>query len=580
MASIELADDFSLPQTAVTESIADYGRKGSGKTNTGGVLFEGMFAIGAQCVVLDPVGNWYGLRLSASGKRTGLDIKIFGGDHGDIPITPTSGKLLAETIVERKVSCVIDLMAFRPMQRKQFSATFAQELFELKKRDRTPLHLFVEEARLFAPQMPKSKLDVEMCDAFEQIVRLGRNYGLGVTLIDQRPQSVNKEVSSQTGILIVHQIIEKLGRKEIEDWVRSKSVAGAEALEHLADLKTGEAFVWSPGLPKPFVRIKVRKKHTYDASRTPELGETEDVAPRPLSTKDLEGLKSAMAEVVKQAEENDVGKLRARVRELEAQLARPVAAAKAVEKVVEKRVEVMVMDPTVIQESMALERLLQKELSPINTHVTAAVQLLARFTSALEKRSKKAPAKPAIAPKVLTTPPPAPAPVHRPAATGEKGSKAEENILRSIAWLNSIGIEKPRNEAVAFLAGYTPTGGYYNNTRGAMRSKGWIEYTSSGQLYLTDVGRHHAPPISRPLTVEDLHRAVLEQLSKAERSIMQPLLDQWPNAMSNEDLAAAAGYDPTGGYYNNTRGRLRSIGLIDYPEKGSVRAEDFLFPGR
>lgn len=165
VAQILLAADFGLPARAVTESLAVLGRKGGGKTNTGGVLFEQMHAIGAQCVALDPVGNWWGLRLSASGKRKGLDIPVFGGAHGDKPITPTSGRLLAQLIVDRKVSCVIDLMTFKPEQRRLFAADFAEELFELKKTRRSPLHLFVEEARKFIPQVSKSKLDLRMADA-------------------------------------------------------------------------------------------------------------------------------------------------------------------------------------------------------------------------------------------------------------------------------------------------------------------------------------------------------------------------------------------------------------------------------
>jgi len=39
---LKLADDFSLPLEAATESIAIMGRKGSGKTYTGGRLFESM----------------------------------------------------------------------------------------------------------------------------------------------------------------------------------------------------------------------------------------------------------------------------------------------------------------------------------------------------------------------------------------------------------------------------------------------------------------------------------------------------------------------------------------------------------
>jgi len=559
MPRILLADNLSLPPAAVTESIFIGGRKGSGKTNTGQLLFEQMVGIGAQCVALDPVGNWYSLRLSASVKRAGLDIPIFGGEHGDIPITPKGGRLLAQTVVERGTSCVIDLMNLRKAQRKEFSRDFADELFELKKRKRTPLHLFVEEARLFAPQVFKGQVDVEMCDAFEQIVRLGRNYGLGVSLLDQRPQSVNKEVTSQTEILIVHQITERLGRKEMEDWVRAKSVAGGEALEQLAELGTGEAFVWSPGLLRKFARVKVHKKQTYDASKTPVLGVAEQVAPRPLSRTDLEALKTAMAGVVQEAEASDPRKLRARIVELERELAKA-----AVVK------QVMVIDQAIVDHVLQLEDQVTRKLMEVT-------QLISQTANELAKR-KSAPKTSVVGPAAdrRSVQPPA-APVVR--STTDGPSKAEENILRSLAWLASIGLTRPKVEAVAFLAGYSPRGGYFNNTKGAMRTKGWVDYTRDGGIFLTDAGRVIAPRIERPMTIEEMHAAVLGICNKAQGQLLKPLLEVWPGALSNEELAARAGYDPQGGYFNNTRGSLRTLGLIDYPSKGLVRAEDFLFLG-
>lgn len=42
-------------------------------------------------------------------------------------------------------------------------------------------------------------------------------------------------------------------------------------------------------------------------------------------------------------------------------------------------------------------------------------------------------------------------------------------------------------------------------------------------------------------------------------------------------MAFLAGYTTGGGAYNNPRGRLRTLGLIEYPSPGMVRAKDLLF---
>lgn len=596
MPSVLLADNFPLPPAVVTESVAIFGRKGSGKTYTGGRLFEQMHKIGAQCVVLDPVGNWFGLRLSASGKRRGLAIPVFGGNKGDIPITPQGGKLMAQSVVARGISCVIDLMNFRPAQRKEFATEFAEELFELKKQDNSPMHLFVEEARKFIPQQQRSKGDTRMIEAFEDIVRLGRNYGLGVSLLDQRPQSVNKEVTSQTEILIVHQLVEKLGRKEIEDWVRNKTTKGAEALSELDQLHTGEAFVWSPGLLRTFAKVKVGKKATYDASATPKVGEKRKVQPTPLSNKELTQLKTAMAEMVEKAEANDPSKLQLENRRLRVELEKvkvaPPATAKTVEKEVVRIQQVKVVDPALIDASMNLEKTVAKAMRPATSAIAEVTTLLARFTSEVEKRVERNRQPVVPQPKKMAMPSPAPVKAvppktkavvnghdRQPTEADEKRTGPELRILEAINWFETLGIQDPEVGAVAFLAGYKPRGGAFGNPRGRLRVLGLIDYPGPNRVALTDEGRAVAPEVDTPLTTIGLHQAVFAKLDGPARKILTVVIDAYPGSISNEETASQAGYDPRGGAYGNPRGRLKSLGLITYPQRGMLRAADLLFLG-
>jgi hypothetical protein len=69
----------------------------------------------------------------------------------------------------------------------------------------------------------------------------------------------------------------------------------------------------------------------------------------------------------------------------------------------------------------------------------------------------------------------------------------------------------------------------------------------------------------------------MERLPGPERKLLRVLLEAYPTPISNEDLAAKAGYADGGGAFNNPRGRLRSLGLIDYPDKGMVVARPLLF---
>lgn len=58
---------------------------------------------------------------------------------------------------------------------------------------------------------------------------------------------------------------------------------------------------------------------------------------------------------------------------------------------------------------------------------------------------------------------------------------------------------------------------------------------------------------------------------------LRPLLESYPEPLSYEDLAAAAGYTAGAGAFNNPRGRLRSLGLIEYDPPGHARARSILF---
>ncbi len=56
------------------------------------MIAEQMIDAEAQVIVIDPIGNWWGLRVDADGESKGKDIFIIGGTHGDVPINPESGK--------------------------------------------------------------------------------------------------------------------------------------------------------------------------------------------------------------------------------------------------------------------------------------------------------------------------------------------------------------------------------------------------------------------------------------------------------------------------------------------------------
>jgi hypothetical protein len=106
-------------------------------------------------------------------------------------------------------------------------------------------------------------------------------------------------------------------------------------------------------------------------------------------------------------------------------------------------------------------------------------------------------------------------------------SGPEQRIVDAIAWMESIGVAEPEQTAVAFLAGYTIGGGAFNNPRGALRTKGLIEYRGD-RLALTDSGRAIANFPDGALTPEELQKRVLARLPGPEQKILSVLLARIP----------------------------------------------------
>ncbi len=101
--TLRIAKDLQLPLDAVTQTLAAIGRKGAGKTYLATKIAEEMLDAQAQVVALDPVGNWWGLRVGADGKSKGKELFVIGGDHGDVPLTPEAGARIGRS--ETRGSC-------------------------------------------------------------------------------------------------------------------------------------------------------------------------------------------------------------------------------------------------------------------------------------------------------------------------------------------------------------------------------------------------------------------------------------------------------------------------------------------
>jgi hypothetical protein len=331
---LTIADNLEIPLEGVTETFGILAKRGMGKTYCGAVLAEEMLKASQQVIVADPVGVWWGLRNSADGAAPGLPIVVFGGAHGDLPLSAVMGPALAELAVSERLSMVLDLSALSKAEAVRLMTGFCETLYH---RNREPLHLILDEADAFAPQRPLPGHQ-RLLGAMDDLVRRGRARGIGVTMITQRPAVLNKDVLTQIEVLIALRMTAPQDQAAIDTWVRSHGTPEQreELMRSLPSLPIGDAWLWSPGWLDRFVRIHVRQRETFDSSATPKVGERIVAPTASTAVVDLERIRIALEGAISEAQSEDSQVLRGQIADLQQQLRdRPV------ERVVE-RVEVPV----------------------------------------------------------------------------------------------------------------------------------------------------------------------------------------------------------------------------------------------
>jgi DNA helicase HerA-like ATPase len=212
---LHISPDLALPIEAVTETFAILAKRNAGKTYTAGVIAEELWKAQLPFVIADPVGVWWGLKSSADGKRAGFPITILGGEHGDLPLESTAGKVVADMVADDSVSLLLDLSGFSKGEAVRFMTDFCERLYH---KNRKPLHLILDEADSFAPQKPRPE-GARLLGAVDDIVRRGRARGLGVTLVTQRSAVLNKDVLTQCEVLIALRTPHPNDRKPIKAWI-------------------------------------------------------------------------------------------------------------------------------------------------------------------------------------------------------------------------------------------------------------------------------------------------------------------------------------------------------------------------
>lgn len=541
---LEIASDLTLDSTAATQTFGIMARKGAGKTYLASKLVEQLASIDCPQVVIDPVGNWWGLTVAADGHGAGLSFVVLGGEKGDVELPPEGGAAVADLVIEKNLNVVLDVSSFSKGEMRRFVADFCEQLFDHSKNRRQARMVVFEEAQRFAPQQFKGQ--ERMLGAVEDIVRLGRNYGLGCMLISQRPQSVNKEVLSQVECLFVGQINEAHARKALLAWIVERDEDVKKRLDELAALERGEFFCWSPSWLRTFQRIRVLPKATFDASSTPTIGEASSNVGPPvgrLSAADKAALRAAMkgTGVVVPGDEDDL------LLHHE-QLARRAAEARAdgLQNEADRRARNAEIAREALLLMLADVENLKRNLHDVILPGLAGIALTLSDGEAARPKREVPPAAPAPEPEAGGGPTP-----------GGPLGKCAKAIL-TVLVQQGKPLAKPR---LALMAGYSANSGGFNNALSELRTKGWID--GRGALEATPDGKQALGPVPRLPVGRQLFDYWVRhpRLDKCARAILTALRES--RRASKADLGTATGYSVNSGGFNNSLSRLRTLGLIE-----------------
>src|SRR6267142_1126365 len=569
-----------LPEAVFDQHVIVLGKTRSGKSSAMRLLVEHLLDKDKPVCIIDPKGDWWGLKASASGKQAGYSLVIFGGEHADVPLNSRSGGPVAELVATGNRSCIIDLGGWMPGDRTQFWIDFASTYFRAH---RGRHYLVIDEVHNLCPKGKIMDPNAgKMLHWSNRLASEGLGKGISMIAASQRPQKVHNDFLTSCETLLGMRVIHKADCDAISDWIdgcADPEMAG-EVLRTIASLKRGEAWAWSPEAEFGPKRIQFPMFKSYDSFK-PQVGQPAKL--KGWADVDLKEVTAKLSTVVKEAEANDPAKLKARIRELEMQMRAKPERSKEVKVVDQQAIDRAVRETykKLGDSQMAMQNAVKRQWRALKEIAETAAKAASleipevpnvKFTlrrnhaDAIQHREK---ARPRQTQHVEA---------QRPAPVENNGDLTgpEKKILVALAQLRSIDKRTPPKEMVAGWAGYSPIGGAFGNPLGALRSKGLVQYPSPGVVQLTTEGLSKVGEQPVP-DQEEMQTRILQVCSGPERKILAALLDHGAEEISKAELAERSGYSVIGGAFGNPLGALRTKGFLDYPRPGIVKVAEWLF---
>jgi hypothetical protein len=557
-------------ETLIGSHLGIQGNAGAGKSRTIRKLLE-LAAGRAQRIVLDVEDEFYTLREASP------QLVLAGGANGDCSATVENAADLAIFLLETGLDAVVQINSLGLDGRREFIARFLDALIGAPRQLWHPALVVLDETHRYCPQdgwTPSTGAVVALASE-------GRKRGFTAVFATQRLAKIHKDAIGDINNWLLGRVGQTRDRDAAADQLgfrpRSEEALG------LAKLRPGSFWGFGPAISPEPVLFQVGDPVTT------HLKSGQRDVPTPPAPSELRAMMERLA-----------AKPKAEPEKLPSQVATDVQRKLIV---LERQVEQLSAELDLAKrDAIAAEtrgfreavQMFRAAMAPVEQRldeiaIEASDQLRAATPSTFPDHINRDGTgewrqEPTKSDEIRQEPPAEPwhtgriggARVKRAIASTIVDAKLpgpQQRILDALAWWEAIGIAIATRVQVAVASG-----GSFRNPLGALNSAGLVRYPGQGTVELTDEGRKLTRAPERSGSLRDLHDMVLALLDGPRRRILTPLLGAYPSPMPRERLAAASGYEAAGGSFRNPLGALRSIGFVDYPQKGTVRAADILFP--
>lgn len=479
------------------------------------------------------------------------------GEGGETRIDIRSAGLLANRLLELKVSAVCDLYSLKPSDRHEWVKNFLEAMMNAPKKLWHPVLVIVDEAHKFMPE--KGEGESVAKQAMLSLCSDGRKYGYCAVLATQRLAKLDKSGASELlNVMIGPTFIDV----DLERAHKALGIVRSEWAEFDEQMKTtepGHFWVLGRAVTKKRLLVKINPVETSH----PESGKGQ-FAPPPMPA-NIAKLLPSLEDLPKEAETKakTEADLRNEITNLKRQLVtRPTL---TVPEVKVERVEVPVFQGGELDK---LETIAEK-FSDLSAQLTTASRDIFNAVKNIRSAPRQTPNASVVRPSERRIVPVRSTPLKQSAGNEPRLNKGEMVILTACGQYPE-GVTKEQ---------LTVMSGYKARTRNAyiqsLREKGLVQEQGRA-AFITEAGFDVLGPDFEPLpTGDDLREYWINRLSGGERKILEILCSWYPNDIDKTLIDEQAGYKPRtrNAYLQNLA--ARKIVVSTSPSR--VKASDSLF---